>query len=200
MGKTIVLASSNAGKLRELNQMLAGLDIEALPQSRFGVPEVEETGASFVENALIKARHAARYAKLPAIADDSGIEVDCLSGAPGVYSARYAGRGASDEQNLRKLLDAMKTVPPGKRAARFRCTMVYLHDENDPAPFVVQSSWEGSILTAPRGTNGFGYDPIFLVSTHDCSSAELTPEVKNRLSHRGQALRALVRALEHARR
>jgi XTP/dITP diphosphohydrolase len=199
MGRTVVLASSNAGKLREINQLLAGLDIEALPQSRFNVPDAEETGSSFVANALLKARNAARHARLPAIADDSGIEVDYLNGAPGIYSARYAGAGASDEQNLRKLLDALKTVPTEKRGARFRCAMVYVRDDRDPEPVIAQAAWEGSILTAPRGGNGFGYDPVFLVPSHGCSSAELEPAVKNELSHRGQALRALVDALRRAR-
>ena len=196
MTRTVVLASSNAGKLREINQMLAGLDLQALPQSQFGVPDAEETGTSFIENALIKARHAARYAKLPAIADDSGIEVDYLNGAPGIYSARYAGQGASDEQNLRKLLETLKDVPAQRRGARFRCAMVYVRDAEDRAPIIAQGAWEGSILDAPHGANGFGYDPVFFVPTYGCSSAELTPDVKNTLSHRGQALRALIAALD----
>ncbi|HKQ29885.1 MAG TPA: RdgB/HAM1 family non-canonical purine NTP pyrophosphatase [Burkholderiales bacterium] len=200
MTKTVVLASANAGKLREINRMLTGFDIQVLPQSRFNVPDVDETGTSFIENALLKARHAARHAKLPAIADDSGIEVDYLDGAPGIYSARYAGKGASDEQNLRKLLDALQDVPPAQRGARFRCVMVHVRDEQDPAPIVTQAAWEGSVLTSPRGTNGFGYDPVFFVPTHSCSSAELAPDLKNQLSHRGQALRALVAALGHAYR
>jgi XTP/dITP diphosphohydrolase len=197
--KTVVLASANAGKLREINQMLAGLQIQALPQSQFNVPDIEETGSSFVENAILKARNAARHARLPAIADDSGIEVDYLNGAPGIYSARYAGNGASDAQNLQKLLDELKAVPTAKRGARFRCAMVYVRDEHDPEPVVAQAAWEGSVLTSPRGSNGFGYDPVFLVPTHGCSSAELEPEVKNTLSHRGQALRALIDALRRAR-
>jgi XTP/dITP diphosphohydrolase len=200
MTQAVVLASSNAGKLREINQMLAGLELQALPQSQFNVPDVDETGLSFVENAILKARNAARHAKLPAIADDSGIEVDHLNGAPGIYSARYAGAGASDQQNLQKLLRDLNTVPPEQRGARFQCVMVYLRHEHDPTPLVAQGSWEGSILTAPRGANGFGYDPVFLVPTHGCSSAELAPEVKNQLSHRGQALRALGAMLERARR
>lgn len=200
MTETVVLASSNAGKLREINQMLAGLGIEALPQSQFNVPDIDETGLSFVDNATLKARHAARHTGLPAIADDSGIEVDCLNGAPGIYSARYAGLRASDEQNLRKLLDELEAVPTEKRGARFRCAMVYVRNEQDPAPIIAQAAWEGRILTSPRGSNGFGYDPVFFVPTHHCSSAELPPDVKNKLSHRGQALRALVDALGHARR
>lgn len=199
MSKQVVLASGNAGKLREINQILAGLDIEAVPQSRFHVPDVEETGLSFVENAILKARHAARHARLPAIADDSGIEVDCLNGAPGIYSARYAGAGASDAQNLHKLLDDLKGIAQEKRGARFQCVMVYLRHANDPTPLIAQGTWEGSILPAPRGTNGFGYDPVFFVPTHQCASAELPSEIKNKLSHRGQALRALVGALRSTR-
>lgn len=197
MSKTVVLASNNPGKVREINQMLAGLHLAVIPQSERGVPEAEETGLSFVENALLKARNAARHTGLPAIADDSGIEVDYLNGAPGIYSARYAGKGASDEQNLRKLLDDLVGVPEAERTARFQCLMVYLRHEFDPTPVICQGTWEGRILFEPRGANGFGYDPIFFVPTHNCSSAELPPEVKNKLSHRGQALRALVSALGH---
>jgi len=197
VSKTVVLASNNPGKVREINQMLAGLHLTVIPQSERGVPEAEETGLSFVENALLKARNATRHTGLPAIADDSGIEVDYLNGAPGIYSARYAGRGASDEQNLRKLLDDLVGVPEAERTARFQCLMVYLRHEFDPTPVICQGTWEGRILLEPRGANGFGYDPIFFVPTHNCSSAELPPEVKNKLSHRGQSLRALVSALGH---
>ena len=197
MSKTVVLASNNPGKVREINQMLAGLHLTVIPQSERGVPEAEETGLSFVENAILKARNAARHTGLPAIADDSGIEVDYLNGAPGIYSARYAGKGASDEQNLRKLLDDLVGVPEAERTARFQCLMVYLRHEFDPTPVICQGTWEGRILLEPRGANGFGYDPVFFVPTHNCSSAELPPEVKNKLSHRGQALRALVSALGH---
>ncbi len=199
MTRAVVLASSNAGKLREINQILAGLDIEAAPQSQFQVPDAEETGLSFVENAILKARNAARHAHVPAIADDSGIEVDFLNGAPGIYSARYAGPGASDAQNLQKLLADLKQVPPEKRSARFRCVMVYLRHANDPTPLIAHGTWEGRILDAARGSHGFGYDPVFFVPTHDCTSAELPPEIKNQLSHRAQALRALVIALEKVR-
>jgi len=197
MTKHIVLASNNPGKVREINQMLAGLSLTVKPQSEFGVPEAEETGLTFVENALLKARNAARLTGLPAIADDSGIEVDILNGAPGIYSARFAGKGASDEQNLRKLLTDLAAITEEERTARFQCLMVYLRHEFDPTPVICQGTWEGRILFEPRGTNGFGYDPIFFVPTHNCSSAELPPEVKNKLSHRGQALRALVAALGH---
>jgi XTP/dITP diphosphohydrolase len=197
MSKTLVLASSNPGKVREINQMLADLDISVVPQSDFKVTDVEETGLTFVENALLKARNATRRTGLPAIADDSGIEVDYLNGAPGIYSARYSGKDASDEQNLRKLLDDLVGVPEAERSARFQCLMVYLRHEFDPTPIICQGTWEGRILLEPRGVNGFGYDPIFFVPTHNCSSAELPPEMKNILSHRGQALSALVSALGH---
>jgi XTP/dITP diphosphohydrolase len=197
MTKHIVLASSNPGKVREINQMLAGLDLSVVPQSDFKVIDAEETGLTFIENALLKARNATRHTGLPAIADDSGIEVDYLNGAPGIYSARYAGKNASDEQNLRRLLDDLVGIPEAERTARFQCLMVYLRHEFDPTPIICQGTWEGRILLEPRGANGFGYDPIFFVPTHNCSSAELLPEVKNKLSHRGQALRLLVAALGH---
>ena len=197
MSKTLVLASSNPGKVREINQMLAGLDLSVVPQSDFKVVDAEETGLTFIENALLKARNATRHTGLPAIADDSGIEVDYLNGAPGIYSARYAGKNASDEQNLRRLLDDLVGIPEAERTARFQCLMVYLRHEFDPTPTICQGTWEGRILLEARGANGFGYDPIFFVPTHNCSSAELPPEVKNKLSHRGQALRKLVEALGH---
>ena len=194
--KRIVLASSNPGKVREINQLLTGLEIEVVPQSQFGVPDVEETGLSFVENALLKARNAAQHTGLPAIADDSGLEVDALNGAPGIYSARYAGVGANDRKNLDKLLVELKDVPPNLRSARFQCLMVYLRHANDPTPLICQGTWNGRILLEPRGVSGFGYDPVFYVPSHDCSAAELAPEIKNSLSHRGQALRNLMAALE----
>ncbi len=193
--KKIVLASGNPGKVREINELLAGHDIEVVPQSEFGVPEAEETGLTFVENAILKARNAARHTGLPAIADDSGLEVDALRGAPGIYSARYAGPGASDEDNLRKLLTELEGVPEAERTARFQCLMVYMEHAEDPTPLIFQGTWEGRILTEPRGENGFGYDPVFFVPEHGCSAAELAPEQKNALSHRGQALRKLVAAL-----
>ncbi len=191
--KTIVLASGNQGKLREFAQILAAFQV--VPQSQFNVPDVEETGLSFVENALIKARNAAQHTGLPAISDDSGIEIDALKGAPGIYSARFAGVGASDEDNNRLLLDKLKAVPDDQRTARYHCVIVYMHHANDPMPLICQGTWEGRILQVPRGENGFGYDPLFYVPTHDCASAELPPAVKNQLSHRGQALRALQAAL-----
>ncbi len=197
--KEIVLASSNPGKVREINQLLATLDLHVQPQSEFGVVDAEETGLTFVENAILKARNAARHTGLPAIADDSGIEVDALNGAPGIYSARFAGEGASDQQNLDKLLAELEGLPEAQRSARFQCLMVFLQHANDPTPLICQGTWEGRILLAARGDNGFGYDPVFYVPTHDCSSAELPADVKNALSHRGQALRKLVAALQQYR-
>lgn len=195
MSQRIVLASNNAGKVREFNQLLAGSEFEVLPQSGFGVEEVEETGLTFVENAILKARNAAAHTGLAAIADDSGLEVDALQGAPGIYSARYAGSGASDRDNLEKLLAVLHDVPETQRTARFQCLMVYMRHANDPTPQIFQGTWEGRILDAPLGDNGFGYDPVFFVPQQACSSAQLAPEVKNRLSHRGQALQQLVAAL-----
>jgi XTP/dITP diphosphohydrolase len=192
--KEIILASSNPGKVREINQLLAGLDLHVQPQTDFGVPDIEETGLTFVENAILKARNAAQHTGRPAIADDSGIEVDALNGAPGIYSARYAGIGASDQANLEKLLTELDDLPEEKRTARFQCLMVYMRHASDPTPLICQGSWEGRILFKPQGENGFGYDPVFYVPTHDCSSAELTADVKNSLSHRGQALRKLLAA------
>ena len=195
MTKRIVLASSNPGKVREINQMLADLHLAVVPQSDFEVTEVEETGLTFVENAILKARNAARFTQLAAIADDSGLEVDALHGAPGIYSARYAGKDAGDKANLMKLLEDIKNVPDEKRSARFQCVLVYLRHEHDPTPIICQGTWEGRLLHAPVGENGFGYDPIFFVPTHNCSSAQLPSETKNALSHRGQALRQLVATL-----
>ena len=195
MNRQIVLASNNPGKVREIAQLLGALNLLVVPQSQFDVPDVEETGPTFVENAILKARNAARKTGLAAIADDSGLEVDALNGAPGVHSARYAGVGSSDQANLDKLLQALTDVPQGDRSARFQCLMVYLAHEHDPTPLICQGTWEGQILFEPRGSNGFGYDPVFFVPTHNCSSAELPPEIKNELSHRGQALRMLVAAL-----
>lgn len=199
MTETIVLASDNAGKLRELNQMLAGLDLAAAPQSQFNVPPADETGLTFVENAILKARNAAEHTGRAAIADDSGIEVDALDGAPGVHSARYAGADATDAANVEKLLAALRDVPAPRRTARFRCVLVYLRHARDPAPVIAEGVWEGRIAAAPRGTNGFGYDPIFIVPDRGCTSAELPADEKNRLSHRGQALRALAQALGRRR-
>ena len=197
MATRIVLASGNAGKLREINQMLEDVAFQAVPQTDFDVPEVEETGLTFVENAILKARHACAHTGLPAIADDSGLEVDALQGAPGIYSARYAGLGATDAENLSKLLKNMENIPEKERVARFQCLMVYMRHEYDPTPVICQGIWEGRILLKPVGDNGFGYDPIFFVPTENCSSAQLDATVKNRLSHRGQALAQLVERLAH---
>jgi XTP/dITP diphosphohydrolase len=191
----IVLASNNPGKLREIQALAAG-KLELLLQSDFAVPEVEETGLSFVENAILKARHAARHTSLPALADDSGLEVDALHGAPGIRSARYAHAGANDAENLQKLLQDLADVPEHQRRARFQCVVVYMKHAEDATPIICQGTWEGRILTAPRGEHGFGYDPVFYVPTHHCSSAELPPAVKNTLSHRGKALRQLFGALD----
>ena len=193
--KPIVLASNNVGKLKEFAQILTTFDYQVIPQSQFEVPEVAETGLSFVENALIKARQASQHTRLPAMADDSGIEVDALDGAPGIYSARFAGIGASDEENNRLLLEKLAHTPEIQRTARYHCVIVYIHHPNDPMPLICQGTWEGHIIYEPRGENGFGYDPLFYVPTHHCTSAELPPEIKNQLSHRGQALRALQLAL-----
>lgn len=193
--KQIVLATGNLGKVREINELLTDHNLKVKPQSEFQVPEADETGLTFVENAIIKARNAARYSGLPAIADDSGLEVDALSGTPGIYSSRFAGAGASDQENVEKLLAELAGLRDEQRTARFQCLMVYMRHADDPTPIICQGTWEGRILFTPRGNNGFGYDPVFFVPAQNCSSAELTPEIKNRLSHRGQALRKLVTAL-----
>ncbi len=190
----IVLASGNAGKIKEIQAMLTGHPI--VLQSAFNVTEADETGTTFVENAIIKARNAALHCKLPAIADDSGLVVDALNGVPGVYSARYAGVGASDTDNTQKLLQALAGVPDAQRTARFICVMVFMEHADDPLPIIAQGSWEGRILTQPIGSNGFGYDPVFFVPDYQCASAELSPEIKNSLSHRGIALKKLTDAIK----
>lgn len=187
----IVLASGNPGKLREMQALLEGLSITLLPQSDFAVSDVAETGLSFVENAIIKARHACQETGLPAIADDSGLEVDALNGEPGIYSARYAGKHGADADNNARLLRELEQIPEGERSARFQCVIVYLRHHHDPTPLICQGTWEGSILFAERGDQGFGYDPLFYVAEYDCSSAELDPAIKNSQSHRGQALKKL---------
>lgn len=191
----VVLATNNAGKLRELQTLLAPLAIEVVPQSHFTQESIDESGLSFVENAILKARHAARAAQLPSIADDSGLEVDALHGAPGIYSARYAGSDANDQQNNAKLLHALRDVPASQRKARYRCALVFMRWDTDPFPIVCQASWEGRIIDTPRGEGGFGYDPIFELPDRGLTAAELAPEEKNRVSHRGQALRDLVQQL-----
>lgn len=191
----VVLATNNPGKLRELQALLAPLQVELLPKSLFTRDDVAETGSTFVANALIKARHAAAVSGLPAIADDSGIEVDALDGAPGVHSARYAGESASDADNLHKLLQAVGNVPEAQRSARYRCALVYVRNAADAEPIVCEASWEGRITLQPRGAGGFGYDPIFFLPELGCTAAELGAEHKNRISHRGKALQMLLAAL-----
>jgi len=191
--KKIVLASNNKGKVREFSQLLDGKNIEVLPQSTFNIADVDETGLTFVENAILKARNACAISGLPAIADDSGLEVDALQGAPGIYSARYAGINASDADNNTKLLDALKEIDFDKCTARFQCLMVYMEHENDPTPIICQGSWEGKILKVAQGENGFGYDSLFFIEEKNCSSAELPAEIKNTMSHRGKALSQLIK-------
>lgn len=192
MAKQIVLATGNAGKLREFQQMLGAQNIEFITQRSLGIDDADETGLSFVENAIIKARHASSISGLPAMADDSGLEVDALKGQPGIYSARYAGVGASDAENNSKLLRELANVPEAQRCARFQCVIVFMRHAQDPMPFICQGSWEGRILFSAQGENGFGYDPLFFVPTHGCASAQLDPSIKNSISHRGQALRSLL--------
>ncbi len=184
----IVLASGNVGKLKEFADLFAPINIDIIPQSHFNVPEADETGLSFVENAIIKARQACELTGLPAIADDSGIEVDALQGAPGIYSARYSGMGASDNDNLNALLIALQDTPESERTARYQCLLVYMRHATDPTPLICKGSWEGKLLTTPVGDGGFGYDPIFWVDETHCTAAELSAETKHTLSHRGKAM------------
>jgi XTP/dITP diphosphohydrolase len=188
----IVLATSNPGKAREFNKLLENSNIEIILQSEFNIVSAEETGTTFVENAIIKARNASKFSGLPAIADDSGIEVDCLNGKPGIYSARYSGENATDEENLQKLVQEVSNFPQSKRSARYWCILVLMRHWQDPTPIICQRCWNGEIITSPKGNNGFGYDPIFKVSMLGKTAAELEPEVKNRISHRGQAMRDLM--------
>lgn len=191
----IVFASNNAGKIRELRDGFKSFPIELIPQAELDVPEVPETGVTFIENALIKARHASRMTKLPAIADDSGLAVQALYGAPGIYSARYAGEGASSADNIKKLLHAMEHIPDDQRNAAFHCVLVFMLHEQDPVPLVCDGIWHGRILREPQGSDGFGYDPVFYVPDENKSAAELTIAQKNRISHRGQALQLLFHSL-----
>jgi len=191
-----VLASSNPGKLRELASLLAPLSLQLVAQSELGIHAAEEAGTTFTENALLKAHHAARHARLPALADDSGLEVDALGGRPGVWSARFAGVGSSDEQNLRQLLAELEDVPEGYRQARYQCVIVWVRSVGDQAPVIAHGTWEGSIARAPRGHGGFGYDPVFIPAGGQRSAAELTAAEKNTVSHRAQALRELVARLQ----
>ena len=194
MTKTLVLATGNPGKVKELANMLSSLNINVVPQSDFNVGEVAETGTTFVENAIIKARHAAKITGMAAIADDSGLEVDGLNGAPGVYSARFAGPGASDQDNIDKLLVDLGDNPI--RSARFWCVLVLMRHADDPTPLICSASWEGEITLTQNGNGGFGYDPVFFVAEKNCTSAELTKEQKNAVSHRGQALQKLLLELK----
>ncbi len=194
----LVLASGNAGKIREFSQLLAPLGFDVIPQSELGVNSVPETGLTFVENAIIKARHAAKETGLPALADDSGIAVDALGGNPGIYSARFAGENASDTDNNAKLLKDLENIPQSERTARYHCLLVFMRHSDDPTPIICDETWEGSILTEPRGEGGFGYDPLFWVSEKNCASAELDKSVKNALSHRGKAMRALLEKLSNS--
>ncbi|OUR90433.1 non-canonical purine NTP pyrophosphatase, RdgB/HAM1 family [Cycloclasticus sp. 44_32_T64] len=192
MTQQVVLASGNKGKIAEIQAILKQQAIEVVSQSQFNVPDVEETGTTFIENAIIKARHAAAISGLPAIADDSGLEVDAINGEPGVYSARYAGLPSNDQNNTNKLLRALVDIPPEQRSARFHCVMVFMAHKNDPSPLIGHGVWEGRITTEASGNNGFGYDPVFYIPEQQCTSAQLDPRVKNTLSHRAQALQALM--------
>ncbi len=193
----IVLASGNAGKIRELTELLGPIGLEVVPQSQWQVEECEETGLTFVENAILKARNAARHTGLPALADDSGIEVDHLQGQPGIYSARYSGPDGDDQRNNEKLLIAMQGVPESRRNARFRCVMAFLEHAEDPSPILTEGTWEGLVASRPAGHRGFGYDSVFFLPEYGCTSAELPDAEKNRLSHRGQAVRAMAARLRH---
>jgi XTP/dITP diphosphohydrolase len=191
MIRRIVVASGNAGKLGEFNRLLGEAGIEFVAQGELGVEDVEETGLTFVENALLKARHAARATGLPALADDSGLCVDALDGAPGLYSARYAGEPSDAGRNIDKLLQALESVPEARRGAHFHCSLVLLRHAGDPRPLIAQGEWHGRVLAARRGAGGFGYDPVFLDPETGRTAAELDPAAKNRISHRGQALAIL---------
>lgn len=188
----IVLATNNQGKVNELQQLLANAGFDVVAQSVFNVPDAEETGLTFIENAILKARHTAKLTKLPAIADDSGLVVDALNGQPGIYSARYAGEHGNDKSNNEKLLLALKDVAKEKRTAYFYCALAFMRHENDPTPIICLGKWNGLILNEPHGNGGFGYDPLFFVPELNCSAAELTKEYKSQISHRGQALKQLI--------
>lgn len=193
----VVLATGNAGKVRELASLLNDFGLDVVAQTELGVESAEETGLTFIENAIIKARHAAQVTGLPAIADDSGLAVDALGGAPGIYSARFAGADASDQQNLEKLLVELQDVPDGERQAQFHCVLVYMRHADDPTPLVCHGSWQGTITRAPAGSGGFGYDPIFVVPEAGKTAAELSADEKRAVSHRGQALKLLLEALRN---
>lgn len=194
----LVLASGNRGKLKEFNDLLNNRGFDVHAQSEFSLERAEETGLTFVENALLKARHACANTGLPALADDSGIEVDALQGAPGIYSARFAGADASDSDNNRKLLAELQAIPDAQRTARYHCILVLMRHAKDPTPLICHGSWEGEILHEPVGDGGFGYDPLFFVPTHNCSAAQLEKAEKNRISHRAIALQTLLRSLANS--
>jgi XTP/dITP diphosphohydrolase len=196
--RRVVLATGNAGKLREMRAILGGHGVDVIAQPALGIPPAPEDGDSFVANALIKARHAAAIAGLPAIADDSGLEVDALGGRPGLHSAGYAGLPADDRANNDRLISELAGVPAGRRTARYRCAMVFLRDAADPVPIVAEACWDGRIAFAPRGAGGFGYDPYFIVDGGERTAAEMSLGEKNRVSHRGQALAALAAAMKEA--
>lgn len=191
----VVLASGNKGKLAEFQQLLSGINFDVVPQSDFQIPEAIENGLSFVENALIKARHASRLTGLPAIADDSGLEVDVLNGAPGIYSSRFSGENATDDKNNLRLLSQLQDTPQAERTARFQCLLVYLRHPEDPTPLICQGTWEGYIVSSAEGTNGFGYDPLFYLPELGCTSAQLDKAQKNTISHRGKAMAELLKQL-----
>jgi len=193
----VVLATGNAGKVRELASLLNDFGLDVVAQTELGVESADETGLTFIENAIIKARHAAQVTGLPAIADDSGLAVDALGGAPGIYSARFAGADASDQQNLEKLLVELQDVPDGERQAQFHCVLVYMRHADDPTPLVCHGSWQGTIARAPAGSGGFGYDPIFVVPEAGKTAAELSADEKRAVSHRGEALKLLLEALRN---
>ena len=192
----LVLASGNAGKLAELRDLLSASGTDLRAQSEFSVTDVEETASTFIENALLKARHAARISGLPALGDDSGLCVDALGGAPGLYSARYGGVHGDAERNIVRLLEVMHDIPDARRTARFYCVLVLLRSADDPQPLIAEGEWRGRILAEPRGNRGFGYDPVFFDPIHGCSAADLDPATKNRVSHRGRALAALKQRLQ----
>lgn len=194
----VVLATGNPGKVRELADLLAAFGLDIVAQTELGVESAEETGLTFIENAILKARHAAQITGLPAIADDSGLAVDALGGAPGIYSARYAGLDASDQQNLEKLLVALENVPDGQRQAQFHCVLVYVRHAADPTPLVFHGSWAGEITRAAAGEGGFGYDPIFYVPELGKTAGELAKDEKRAVSHRGKALTLLLEAMRNA--
>lgn len=194
--KQIVFASSNAGKIKEINEIFSQINIEVIPQSEFKVPDVDETGLTFIENAILKARHCAQYTSLPTLADDSGLSIDALKGAPGIYSARYSGIHGDQEGAIDKVLNELENVKKENRGASFHSFLALMQHKNDPTPLMSHGQWHGEILFERQGKGGFGYDPIFYVPTHQCSAAEFLPEIKNKISHRGQAIQKLLLQLK----